>query len=213
MIESDVIEAGASAPINGLCDDLNLELIAGKKLPFIFRLSASYKLEQEVKEEALAAGAWRDIGAMAQRRNAERYVVWETGGMLGSCGYRLIDTQPREAGPGATAVRLRSRRLGRQGPVPRPACQGPAPPGGRGQPGGDRPAPRGTRTCGSGPAWMPDCQPPVCGHETGCHRRRPSPADLVPGRPTETISLRRWLPSAVGTLGSRKEQHSFPIPG
>lgn len=71
----------------------NLQQIAAQRLRFISRLPANYKLEAQLKEaawEPWVRGEWQEVGALAERPQAERYWVWETEAVLYGRRYRFV---------------------------------------------------------------------------------------------------------------------------
>lgn len=71
----------------------NLQQIAAQRLRFISRLPATYKLEAQLKGaawEPWVRGEWQEVGALAERPQAERYWIWETEAVLYGRRYRFV---------------------------------------------------------------------------------------------------------------------------
>lgn len=74
--------------------ETNLMLAAKKGVRFISRLPATFALEAELKHRAWQAWqtgeGWVYVGTVAQRRDAEKYWVWETEAELYGRRYRFV---------------------------------------------------------------------------------------------------------------------------
>lgn len=86
-------DLGSQKPLyvadSALVTEENLKLLKNE-IPFVSRLPNTYKLVEELKEEAFAAKQWQDIGALGQQKNAAHYKFQKKIASLYDREYRFI---------------------------------------------------------------------------------------------------------------------------